>query len=742
MTVPSELDRAGPYNGNGVTTSFQYKFRILNASHLLVVRTEPNGFNTVLTLNTDYTVTGIGNTTGGNVVLVNANRLPSGRKLSILRNLPFTQEIDLENQGAYYAETVEEGFDRAAMRDQQLKEGLSRAIKAPMEETGIDMTMPDKATRANKYLSFDSEGRPRSSTFDVDTTVEAANRAVNAAAVAVSARDVALSAAANAANDVRLIVKDDADRADRAADRAENAAAELNQQVENVTPDVMRFSGDDLETEFDLERPGLDERLTNVYVTGVYQQKDTYSIVDGVLIFDAPPITGTDNIEVVIGGNAAQAFAIPANETVGPEKLTDELRAQLAYFQTGTKRRSMAFNGNSEVGGNFPRTPVQEVRDTFSGGNPLGDLPNQAATDMAECLIIPPTEESTNYVFPTVPWMSIGGANRRVMPVDIRTCLVNSPLNIPLFEPVKVNGFGFLSFRFIGDEPLHTILKGSISILARVGATSADAYARHILRLRMVNPPPMENGENNGTRNLAGLIGSFGSLERISNYNEFNDACFPIDQALRDLTVVNNWTNLWAGSVNGFFNLGDTDEALRTSDDIGPINTNVRTSAWMNVSAYDKLTTAFYFDANGTSKRRRIQIKTATGAIRTFNILSSQNEADARVVYRLPADAAFVRVYYSTRDDTASSERFIAIGPQSSANYDPLKGYWSMRHFNVHREVAFYPGVEYFFDLYTEVADGGSGIEWGFRFQSGGLSFMFDAGRMRKKLAKKLFRSL
>lgn len=39
-----------------------------------------------------------------------------------MRNVPFTQEMDLENQGPYFADTVESAFDLAVMRDQQLIE--------------------------------------------------------------------------------------------------------------------------------------------------------------------------------------------------------------------------------------------------------------------------------------------------------------------------------------------------------------------------------------------------------------------------------------------------------------------------------------------------------------------------------------------------------------------------------------------------------------------------------------------
>lgn len=128
MTVSSTVNRSGPYNGNGVTTTFVYGFRILGATHLTVVSTV-DGVDTVVDPS-DYSVSGVGDAGGGNIVFTLAPA--SDQAITIIRNTPFTQETDLENQGAYYAETVEAAFDLAAMRDQQLEERLDRAVQIPV----------------------------------------------------------------------------------------------------------------------------------------------------------------------------------------------------------------------------------------------------------------------------------------------------------------------------------------------------------------------------------------------------------------------------------------------------------------------------------------------------------------------------------------------------------------------------------------------------------------------------------
>jgi hypothetical protein len=129
MTIPSEVNRSGPYTGNGVTTAFDYKFKVYSASDIQVIVTDLIGQDSTLALGANYSVTNVGADGGGQVVLTTP--LTAGYLLTNLLDVSFKQDIDLENQGAYYAESVERGFDLAVMRDQQLDERLSRAVVIP-----------------------------------------------------------------------------------------------------------------------------------------------------------------------------------------------------------------------------------------------------------------------------------------------------------------------------------------------------------------------------------------------------------------------------------------------------------------------------------------------------------------------------------------------------------------------------------------------------------------------------------
>ena len=150
MTISSEINRSGPYSGDGVTTDFEYKFKILEPQHLQVIRTDVSGTDSILSLDADYTVTGVGNDGGGSAIISLAPA--EGSRITLLLDVPFTQETDLENQGAYYAETVEQALDLVVMRLQQLKERAARAVTIPpsFDSATIDKLIADILALSNK----------------------------------------------------------------------------------------------------------------------------------------------------------------------------------------------------------------------------------------------------------------------------------------------------------------------------------------------------------------------------------------------------------------------------------------------------------------------------------------------------------------------------------------------------------------------------------------------------------------
>ena len=92
MTIASETNRIA-YTGAGTTGPFSIPFYFLANADLKVVKTTiATGAETVLTLTTDYTLTGAGEPSGGALTLIAS--IPSSYKLTIIRDPDLLQGTD------------------------------------------------------------------------------------------------------------------------------------------------------------------------------------------------------------------------------------------------------------------------------------------------------------------------------------------------------------------------------------------------------------------------------------------------------------------------------------------------------------------------------------------------------------------------------------------------------------------------------------------------------------------------
>lgn len=152
MTIPNS-NYKNTYVGNGVTTTFAYGFKILQATDLKVVQADLDGVETTLS---PASITGVGETAGGNVVL--SAPLASGYKLAVFRDPSDDQTVDLRNQGALFRDVVEDALDQRTMVSLKQQEELDRSIKVPVTDSGVTLELPAAAQRALKTLAFDADG--------------------------------------------------------------------------------------------------------------------------------------------------------------------------------------------------------------------------------------------------------------------------------------------------------------------------------------------------------------------------------------------------------------------------------------------------------------------------------------------------------------------------------------------------------------------------------------------------------
>jgi hypothetical protein len=241
MTISSTTRIAGPFVGNGTASAFPFTFKVFAAGDLDVIRLATStGVETTLVLTTDYTVAlniDQDSNPGGTVTLV-AGPLATGFTLTITSDIANLQPTDLTNQGGFYPEVITDSFDRATIQIQQMAGEVSRSIKAPISDGSPDMELPAASVRANTFLAFDANGVP---------TVQAASSSA--------------------------------------------APTSITRQV---------FSGTGSQTVFTLASdPGGAGNSAQVFIGGVYQQRNTYTIAGTTLTFNQAPVAGTNNIEFV-----------------------------------------------------------------------------------------------------------------------------------------------------------------------------------------------------------------------------------------------------------------------------------------------------------------------------------------------------------------------------------------------------------------------------------------------------------
>jgi hypothetical protein len=191
MTISSQTARTGPYSGNGSTTVFAYDFRILDQTHIVVTLKNAANVETVQTLTTNYTVSGVGTASGGNITMGVAPA--SGEQLTFSRAVPQTQEVDLANRGGVQPEILEGAYDKLTQLSQDKVELLNRMPRFPVSSALTDIELPLTLT-ANTALIVNAAGTGYTTGPTSSQISSAESDAAAAAASAVTAANEASAA--------------------------------------------------------------------------------------------------------------------------------------------------------------------------------------------------------------------------------------------------------------------------------------------------------------------------------------------------------------------------------------------------------------------------------------------------------------------------------------------------------------------------------------------------------------------
>lgn len=159
MSVNTTTNRIA-YVGDGVTVGFAYNFKILDAAHLLVYL---NGVQQM----SGFAVSGVDNDTGGSVTFPTAPA--AGVSVVLLREVPLTQPVATVDNITILASVLDRALDRLTMMVQQVFATTSRALRiSATDDASVNLELPAKAARANRYLLFDANGAPTAVNSQID----------------------------------------------------------------------------------------------------------------------------------------------------------------------------------------------------------------------------------------------------------------------------------------------------------------------------------------------------------------------------------------------------------------------------------------------------------------------------------------------------------------------------------------------------------------------------------------------
>jgi predicted esterase len=150
---------------------------------------------------------------------------------------------------------------------------------------------------------------------------------------------------------------------------------------------------------------------------------------------------------------------------------------------------------------------MQKVTALLGRHDADGSDPATIRSRVLQCHLALPTQDATNFTL--YPFPEISRSSRIITLAHIRVDRMTSPIAQPLFKVTDAVEAGITRFTFLGNNPLYTVIQGSMSYLLRLG-TDPQARVTNFLNLAPVlNVPSFEaGGQSGGSRFLGASLGN------------------------------------------------------------------------------------------------------------------------------------------------------------------------------------------------------------------------------------------
>lgn len=156
MTVSTTTTLAGPFIGDGIATVFPFNFLIESKRDITIYITDIDTWNTVKYGDASYSITGIGNPSGGTIVAVHALQV---NQIAVIEgSRPLTQNSVFNNQGAFYPKEYEKALDRMTFIAQDMSSRLDRCVHLPNPIIdGYNLQLPKPV--GGKAIGWSADGK-------------------------------------------------------------------------------------------------------------------------------------------------------------------------------------------------------------------------------------------------------------------------------------------------------------------------------------------------------------------------------------------------------------------------------------------------------------------------------------------------------------------------------------------------------------------------------------------------------
>lgn len=160
------------YKTDGEQAIFSVTYPIYKSTDLKVLLSDGAHAETILLIDTDYTVSINADHSGGLVIM--SAPPPSGHILAISLNLPLVQSLDLSSTNTVSTEALETELDKQVQMIQQISDAVNLAVQVPVTSDKTPNQLMDDIFTARDEAQASAEAAAQSATAAEKSAVDAA----------------------------------------------------------------------------------------------------------------------------------------------------------------------------------------------------------------------------------------------------------------------------------------------------------------------------------------------------------------------------------------------------------------------------------------------------------------------------------------------------------------------------------------------------------------------------------------